>query len=299
MAVRPHFPNTGVRASTHARIAGALALVMAASAFTAQGAAADDQPTHYAGWSMDDAEGRVAHAVDGAGAANPAADLRFTPGVEFGQPGNLPWDGDRSVRLDGRREFGRVRPIVDTTERFMFSVWVKLAALEGDQVAISQGAADGSVFELGWIGGRWAFRHRTVHGDVVTSVTRDMPQAADGTPWTEHWVSLMGGYDPATGDIWLRSQAEGHFDICAPDEPWNCETRPLMPPETKVAPIGWTASPAAGPLLFGATSRDGRRRSFWNGWLDDSLLRPLTHTDEPQLRVIYGETVPTPPTDRT
>lgn len=267
--------------------------VLAASAFTAPVASADEQPTRYAGWSMDETEGPVAHAVAGAGAANPRANLRFTPGVEFGQPGNAAV-ADNAVRLDGRHDFGRVRPIVDTGERFMFSTWVKLASLDGDQVAMSQGAADGSVFELGWIDGRWTFRHRTAGGGIVASVARDMPQAANGTPWTDHWVSLMGGYDPVAGEIWLRTQADGDFKACDPDAPWNCFTEFLMPAETGVEPTAWTASPGAGPLLFGATSRGGKRHSFWNGWLDDSQLWPLTHTDEAQLRVIYGESLPTP-----
>lgn len=296
MAVPPRFPKSWTMTSkTHARAVGALLSgILAASAFTAPAASADEQPTRYAGWSMDELEGPVAHAVGASDAANPRADLRFTPGVEFGQPGNSVVDADKAVRLDGRHEFGRVRPIVDTGKRFMFSTWAKLASLDGDQVAVSQRAADRSVFELGWISDRWTFRHRTAHGDVLASVTRDMAQAADGTPWTEHWVSLMGGYDPATGEIWLRTQARGTFEVC--DEPWNCYSDALMAPETDVAPTAWTASPGKGPLLFGVTSRGGKRHSFWNGWLDDSQLWPLTHTDEPILRVIYTETVPTPPT---
>lgn len=106
-----------------------------------------------------------------------------------------------------------------------------------------------------------------------------MAQAADGTPWTEHWVSLMGGYDPIAGEVWLRTQADGEFEKCVPDEPWNCYSESLMPPETEVAPTGWTTSPGKGPLLFGATADGSKRHSFWNGWLDDSQLWPLTHTD--------------------
>ncbi|GGU90519.1 hypothetical protein GCM10010182_01390 [Actinomadura cremea] len=247
----------------------------------------------HAGWSMDDAEGPVARAVAASGVANPDADLRFSPGVRFGEPGNLApgMATDKAVRLNGHQEFGQVEPMVDTSERFMFSTWVKLASSDGDQIAVSQAAADGSVFELGWVGGRWTFRHLTADGEVIASVNRDMAQAADGTPWTAHWVSLMGGYDPETGEIWLRTQASGSYDVCVPGQPWNCYAAKLMPEEFNVTPTGWTPSPGCGPLLFGASSSGGDRHSYWNGWLDDSQLWPLTYTDEPQLRAIYGDTV--------
>lgn len=297
MGVRLRFSESRMTAfGMRVRTVGVLVSgVLAASAFTAPAAEADEYPTRYAGWSMDEAEGPVAHAVADGSVANPRADLRFTRGVEFGQAGNS-GNADRSVRLNGRNDFGRARFLASTSRPFMFSTWVKLASLDGDQIAVSQGMADGSVFELGWIGDRWTFRHRTVHGDTVASVTRDMAQAADGTPWTEHWVSLMGGYDPIAGEVWLRTQADGEFEKCVPDEPWNCYSESLMPPETEVAPTGWTTSPGKGPLLFGATADGSKRHSFWNGWLDDSQLWPLTHTDQPLLRVIYGETVPAPHT---
>ncbi|MFD0905313.1 hypothetical protein [Actinomadura sediminis] len=279
----------------HLRAVGVLASgVLAVSALAAP-ASADEMPARYAGWSMDDAAGPVARAVEGTGVANPDADLRFTPGVRFGEPGNLGIGTDRAVRLNGRHQFGQVRPLVDTSERFMFATWVKLASLDGDQVAVSQAAADGGVFELGWIGSRWTFRHRAADGGVVASVKRDMAVAADGSPWTEHWVSLMGGYDPDTGEIWLRTQADGSYDVCVPGEPWNCHSAPLMPEEIAVAPTGWTASPGDGPLLFGVTSSGGARHSYWNGWLDDSQLWPLTYTDRSILRAVYGDTVGTAP----
>ncbi|GAA4127061.1 hypothetical protein GCM10022416_01390 [Actinomadura keratinilytica] len=262
-----------------------------------------EQPPRDAAWPMDETGGNVARAVGGSGAANPNADLVFTGGAVLGEPGNLGASvpSDRAVRLSGSGQYGEVRPgtapdgspvpLVDTSKRFMFSTWVKLASTSGDQVAVSQGAADGSVFELGWIGGRWTLRHRAADGTVLASVSRDMAQAGDGTPWTDHWVSLMGGYDPISKEIFLRTQAEGGTEVCPPDEPWSCTTKWVMQPETKTASSQWTPAAGSGPLLFGATAAGAGRGLFWNGWMDDSQLWPLARPDESVLKVIYAESV--------
>ncbi|WP_433336143.1 RICIN domain-containing protein [Spirillospora sp. CA-294931] len=262
-----------------------------------------EQPPRDAGWSMDETSGNVAHAVGSSGAANPNANMTFAGGAVMGQPGNLGTavTADRSVRLNGSGQYGEVPPgtspdgkpvpLVDTSKRFMFSTWVKLASTSGDQVAVSQAAADGSVFELGWLSGRWTLRHRKADGTVIATVIRDMAQAGDGTPWTSHWVSLMGGYDPLKNEIWLRTQAEGKSQACLPDRPWVCTTKWVMTPEVRTTPVSWTASPGAGALLFGGTFTGGGRTSYWNGWLDDSQLWPLAHPDESVLNVIYGESV--------
>jgi hypothetical protein len=259
------------------------------------------QPPRDAAWAMDETSGNVAHAVGQSGAANPNADLKFDSGAMFGEQGNLTGPSDRAVRLNGSNQFGEVKPwtdlegktvtLVDTSQRFMFSTWLKPASTQGDQVAISQAAADGTVFELGWLGGRWTFRHRTADGTVLTSVTRDMAQAGDGTPWTQHWVSVMGGYDPLRHEIWLRTQAEGSSSVCDPDEPWICTTQQVMPAETKTASATWTPAAGAGSLLVGATATSAGKGAFWNGWIDDSQLWPLAHPDESVLFVIYRETV--------
>ncbi|MFD0856292.1 RICIN domain-containing protein, partial [Actinomadura adrarensis] len=129
-------------------------------------------------------------------------------------------------------------------------------------------------------------------GTVIATVSRDMAQPGDGTPWTRHWVSLMAGYDPISDRIWLRTQAEGSSEVCSPEEPWNCTTQRVMEPATQTATTNWTPVVGAGSLVFGAgLTGGGARSSYWNGWIDDSQLWPLAHPDESVLRVIYGETV--------
>ncbi|GAA4306638.1 hypothetical protein GCM10023178_14760 [Actinomadura luteofluorescens] len=262
-----------------------------------------EQPPRDAAWSMDEPAGNVAGAVGPSGAANPNADLVFSGGAAFGETGNLGAGSptDRAVRLNGSTQFGEVKPwtdpggnpvtLVDTSQRFMFSTWLKLASVQGDQVAISQAASDGTVFELGWLGGKWTFRHRKADGTVLTAATRDMAQAGDGQPWTAHWVSLMGGYDPLKQELWLRTQAEGSREVCVPDEPWNCSTTRVMAPEVKTAATTWTPAAGSGPLLAGATPNGSAKSAFWNGWIDDSQLWPLAHPDESVLNVIYTESV--------
>ncbi|GAA2638474.1 RICIN domain-containing protein [Actinomadura fulvescens] len=261
-----------------------------------------EQPPRDAGWAMDETSGNIAHAVAGTGTANPNADMVFSSGTAMNQPGNLAKvPADRSVRLNGA-QFGEVRPgtgpdgkpvpLVDTSKRFMFSTWAKLATTTGDQIVVSQAAADGSVFELGWIGNRWTFRHRKADGTEIGKVSRNLPQAADGTPWTSHWVSLMAGYDPIKSEIWLRTQAEGETKVCpVPAEPWNCTTKRVMPEELAAATTTWVPAAGTGSLLFGTTTTATGKGSYWNGWLDDSQLWPLAHPDESVLRAIYGESI--------
>ena len=262
-----------------------------------------EQPPRDAAWSMDEPSGGVAHAVGSSGAVNPNADLVFSGDPAFGEAGNLGAGSptDRSVRLNGSTQFGVVQPwtdpegnpvtLVDTSQRFMFSTWLKLASVQGDQVAVSQAAADGTVFELGWLADRWTFRHRAADGTVLTAVTRDMAQAGDGQPWSAHWVSLMGGYDPVKQEIWLRTQAEGESEVCDPDEPWNCSTKRVMAAEVTTASMTWTPVAGAGALLVGASPSGSGRSAFWNGWVDDSQLWPLAHPDETVLNAIYAESV--------
>lgn len=261
-----------------------------------------EQPPRDALWSMDETSGAVAAAVDGSGQARPDADIALVGDPVRGDEGNhgaaLP--EDRSVRFNGSGQYGEVEPavhagfripLVDTSKRFMFSTWVRPDSTSGDQVAISQAAADGSVFELGWLGGRWAFRHRTADGTVLATVVRDLAAAPDGSPWTEHWVSLMAGYDPVNKLIWLRTQAEGRVEVCpSPDaEPWECTTERVMAPQTATAADEWTPQRGTGSLLLAAAPTATGKGSYWSGRIDDTQMWPLTHEDESVLRVIYGE----------
>ncbi len=260
-----------------------------------------EQPPRDAGWAMDETSGDRAKAVGDSGAARPAADVVFTGGAMLGQPGNQGHELDRAVRLNGTSQFGEVKPLldggqtlplVDTSKRFMFSTWVKLAAVDRDQVAISQAAADGSVFELGWLDRRWTMRLRKADGTIPGQVKREMAQAGDGQPWSAHWVSLMGGYDPLTGEIWLRTQASGQEE-CSPDlPPGECEgSTPVMDPELAYTKVTWTPAGGTGSLMFGATTLGTGKAAYWNGLIDDSQLWPLARPDETVLKVIYGESV--------
>ncbi|GAA4237183.1 hypothetical protein GCM10022254_48650 [Actinomadura meridiana] len=259
-----------------------------------------EQPQRGAAWWMDEPTGDVAHAIGPGGSANPNADLVFSGGATFGEPGDLgaEWD-DLAIRLNGSAQFAEVKPwtdaegktvtLVDTSQRFMFSTRVRLASVQGDHVAASQAASDGTVFELGWLNDRWTFRHRKADGTVLTSVTRDMAQAGDGQPWSAHWVSLMGGYNPSAQEIWLRTQAEGSVEVCDPEAPWLCSNVRVMAPEIKAATTTWTPVPGSGPLIVGATPAAAGRSAFWNGWVDESQLWSLARTDEAILNVIYSE----------
>ncbi|WP_433336149.1 hypothetical protein [Spirillospora sp. CA-294931] len=285
-------------------------LMMSMVAVSARAELVAENPTYpkrIAGWSMDETSGRFARAMANTETANPAANIKLYRGVVLGEPGNLgpSTDYDRALRFNGDGQYGVVKPvegadgrlvpIVDTSKAFMFSTWVKLASTSGEQVAVSQRAADGTVFEMGWFGDGWKLRHRKADGTVLASVSRDMAQAPNGTPWTEHWVSLMGGYDPVANEIWLRSQAEGSYQQCVPNQPWNCQTKWIMPSEIKAVPVSWTAAPGVGALLFGGTFTSSGRGSYWNGWIDDSQLWPITRQDESLLYVICHESVPKAP----
>lgn len=249
-------------------------------------------------WNMDETSGSVAAALGTADAPRPDADLVLHGDPTRGAQGDREWlPEDRSVTYNGVDQYGEIPPavrpgarrptsLVDTGKTFMFATWVRLDSTTGDQVALSQTAADGSVFELGWLDGRWTFRHREADGTVLATVHR----TAGEVPWTEHWVSLMAGYDPADKQIWLRTQAEGKVKVCPdPDAPWSCETRQVLAPQTGTAADVWTPRPGTGPLIFAATATTAGKGHYWSGRIDDTQLWPLTDGDESILRAIYGE----------
>ncbi len=253
----------------------------------------ESAPATRVGWAMDDESGTVAHAVTEGGTPRPDADATFPNGAVLGEPGNQALLTDRSVRLNGDGQSGQAGangPVVDTAKPFMFSTWTKLASTEGDQVVLSQRAGDGSVFDLGWIGGRWTFRHRAADGTTIASVLRDVAQPAGGA-WTDHWVSLMGGYDPVKGEIWLRTQAQGTVEVCEPGQPWNCDGVQVLTPAVNVASTSWTAAASAGPLVFGASNPAAGRTAYLDGWIDDAQMRPVSRPDEMVLNMIYRESV--------
>ncbi|OLT34391.1 hypothetical protein BJF79_07435 [Actinomadura sp. CNU-125] len=265
-----------------------------------------EQPPRDAAWSMDEeAGGTVAHAVGDSGQARPNADIAFPAGVTMGQSGNqgTAVPSDLAFQLNGSSQYGEVVPVLDsdpagepvslvnTSQRFMFSTWVKLASTTGDQIAISQQAADDSVFELGWIGGKWTFRHRKADGTVIAAASRDIAQPSEG--WSNYWVSLMGGYDHINKKIWLRTQTPGHTMVCVPPGTPNCWPQDVMPEKIDEASSpSWTPMTGKGSLLYGASvTASGAKTSYWNGWIDDSQLWPLAAPDDSVLFVIYNESV--------
>ncbi|SEG91402.1 Ricin-type beta-trefoil lectin domain-containing protein [Thermomonospora echinospora] len=267
-----------------------------------------EQPPRDAGWSMDDAGGGVARAVGQTGVDRPAANIVFSGGPTQGEPGNrgAAMPADKAVRFNGTDQYGAVNPVldtgtggqavplVDTANRFMFSAWVRLDTTSGDRVAVSQTAADGSVFELGWLGARWTFRHRASNGTVIAQAVQSQATPSNGSSWTDNWVSLMAGYDPIADEIWLRTEAPyAKSPDCVRDYGEElCDPEPVLRPQTVTVSHTWTPAAGQGALLIGATTAvGGGKGSYWSGWLDDMQLWPLSHPDDTVLSVIYNETV--------
>ncbi|MEV6971823.1 LamG-like jellyroll fold domain-containing protein, partial [Hamadaea sp. NPDC051192] len=92
-------------------------------------------------------------------------------------------------------------PVLNTTQSFSVSAWVKLAVNTAGQTAVSQDASVNSGFNLQYLKGpnRWSFTRNLTD---TTSPTSAMAQST-AAPTLNTWTHLVGVYNAANGQMTL------------------------------------------------------------------------------------------------
>lgn len=146
--------------------------------------------TPTASWSFDETSGdqAIGHASD------QVADVHG--GVTLGADG---MDG-KAMTLDGTGYAATDRPLLNTTNSFSVSAWVKLTRKTAAPVIVSQEGAVGSSFALYYWSGsdQWAFNMQTpdddAHWVAPTAFSKDPPTL-------NQWTHLVGTYDAVNQTI--------------------------------------------------------------------------------------------------
>ncbi|QNE22454.1 LamG domain-containing protein [Kribbella qitaiheensis] len=160
-------------------------------------------------WSFDDAQGSLV----AADTATPAHPLTLN-GATFGTAGR----SGGSLKLDGVDDNAQsASPVVDTSNSFSVSAWVRLTSKKEAVVAAAAGSV-GSAFELYYSASanRWVFlRMKTdTASPVVVQALSDQP------PVLSAWTHITGVYEEGLGKIQLyvngRLQAAGNVNYTDP-----------------------------------------------------------------------------------
>ncbi|NUT07339.1 MAG: Teneurin-1, partial [Hamadaea sp.] len=131
-------------------------------------------------------------------------------------------------------------PVLNTTQSFSVSAWVKLAVNTAGQTAVSQDASVNSGFNLQYLKGpnRWSFTRNLTDTTSPTSATAQSTAA----PTLNAWTHLVGVYNAANGQLTLY--ANGTAQGTATD------TTPIA---------------ANGPLVIGRSKYNGVQEAPFNG----------------------------------
>ncbi|MFC4131754.1 LamG-like jellyroll fold domain-containing protein [Hamadaea flava] len=139
-------------------------------------------------WRLNPASGT--EVVDNSGGDNTAT---ATSGVT--------WSGGAGV-FNGTTGWATTTgPVLNTTQSFSVSAWVKLAVNTAGQTAVSQDASVNSGFNLQYLKGpnRWSFTRNLTD---TTSPTSAMAQST-AAPTLNTWTHLVGVYNAANGQMTL------------------------------------------------------------------------------------------------
>ena len=207
---------------------------MYASALSAEQIAALDHPGDY---TLD--EGAGATSVDVSGHGN-TLNLNTGAGWVAGHTGS----GALSFAGTSDGNASAATPVVDTTQPFSVSAWVKLSSLSGFQTFASIDGTNTSGFYLQLRGdtGRFAFTRLRTDSNSATVYHAD----ATATPTIGTWYNLLGVNDVASGQV--RLYVNGVLQSSAS------------------APFSWKAT---GATVIGGGKFNGGRVDFVNGQIDD------------------------------
>ncbi|GAA4103079.1 LamG domain-containing protein [Nonomuraea soli] len=247
-------------------------------------------PAPVAIWRLNEPTGSTANAsrLDGnTEVTDPDSQLTFTGSAVLGRDGNKVSvnPSDLAVALSGSAYGATTQPVVRTDASFAVTAWVKLDDLSVDQVAVSQAGATGSMFELGWIGGKWTFRLRAADGQDDTFTMVATPATLEGgRTWLNRWAFLAARYDQRTGMISVHVNTPADPPLVEGGPPVKVISAPVTVESVMTAPT-WSAG---GPFTVG-TARN--TPSSWArhlvGTIDD--VRVYLHADDAIIRATFGD----------
>ncbi|WP_150254388.1 LamG-like jellyroll fold domain-containing protein [Nocardiopsis deserti] len=196
--------------------------------------------------------------MDADRAATASGDLEWTRG-RVGAP-----DG-QSYRLEGTAvaptgdaHLRTAEPVVDTSDGFSVSAWVRLDEATANHTAVSQDGDRHSGFYLGYdhnADGKWVFKQAPFDGDETSIANRAHSiEPADAGVWTH----LLGTHDPETGELVLYVDGVRQSEAIQ-ESPWN----------------------AQGPLVIGGAKYRGQFHDAWPGAIDDVRVWDRVVIDEP------------------
>ncbi|NYH51392.1 hypothetical protein HNR06_000981 [Nocardiopsis arvandica] len=158
--------------------------------------------------------------------------------------------GDAHLRTAG--------PVVDTSDGFSVSAWVRLDDATANHTAVSQDGDRHSGFYLGYdhnADGKWVFKQAPFDGDETSIANRahSIEPAELGV-----WTHLLGTHDPETGELVLYVDGVRQSEVVQ-ESPWNAE----------------------GPLVIGGAKYRGQFHDAWPGAVDDVRVWDRVVIDEP------------------
>ncbi len=161
-------------------------------------------------WTFDEASGTSAADTGG---AHPA-----TLAGSYGKTGTSV-QGANALTTDGTNALATAGPgVVDTSNSFTVSAWVKLNNTSGFQIALSQDGNQVSGFYLGLRGDTGKFAFVRYPGDS-TAGTAATASAID-PPVAHQWYQLTGVYDAAASTLTLYVNGIAQQSVPAPTG-WN------------------------------------------------------------------------------
>ena len=194
----------------------------------------DDSGHPVGWWKFNQTSGRQVTDASGTGAVATASD-------------NVTWE-DSAASMNGAAttQIATNGPVVDTTQNFTVSGWIKPAALNGNsQTLVSQDGVQQSGFYLQYAGwnGKWTFQRM---GTDTANSQNNVVVTGTTTPVANTWTHLAATYNAANGEmaIFVNGQKEGTATYTTP----------------------WSAN---GPLVMGRAKWNGGLTDFVNGSLDN------------------------------
>ncbi|MEU4784415.1 LamG-like jellyroll fold domain-containing protein [Nocardiopsis alba] len=175
-------------------------------------------------------------------------------GVRAGQSYRL--EG-AAAEFSGSGSLNTSEPVVDTSDAFSVSAWVRLDEATRNHTAVSQDGGRHSGFYLGYdhvSGGRWVFKQAPYDGDTTSIANRvRSTEAAE----TGVWTHLLGTFDPSDGKLTLYVNGVSQGDIVQ-ESPWNAE----------------------GSFVIGGAKYRGEFADPWPGAVDDVRVWDRVLLDE-------------------
>ncbi|GAA3207085.1 LamG-like jellyroll fold domain-containing protein [Actinocorallia longicatena] len=201
---------------------------------TSESLAGDSSGHPVAWWKLNQTSGRQVSDSSGSGVTATASD-------------GVTW-ADSAAAMNGTAgtQIAANGPVVDTSQSFTVSAWIKPTALNGNsQTLVSQDGVQQSGFMLQYAGysNKWTFVRM---GTDTANPANNFTLNATATPAAGTWTHLAGTFNAANGQmaIYVNGQQQGTLTNTTP---WN----------------------ATGPFVIGRGKWNGAQADFVNGSMDN------------------------------